>query len=310
MTVHEQHRVGTPLGSSPGRSRIFRRAYDDPAYVRLAVRANAEWRALDPALLHTNGLLLDGPAAVAWGDAMAEAGQPGQWLEPDEAQRMFPEARFTGPVLLDSDAGAVMADDALRTLADGIDVREQSRIDDPRQLDADVVAVCAGPWLRHLFELPLWSRIEQVSYFRGAPDDRPAVVDLGVGGHPGSYALVTPGVGYKVAEHEVRGEWDPDRPDRPVSPEITARLVEYVRARFPGLDPEPVHSEACLYTLTPDNDFILDTIDGVIVCGGDSGHAFKFGPLLGRLVADLAQGRPLPVEAERFRVGRLAQSPS
>ena len=52
-----------------------------------------------------------------------------------------------------------------------------------------------------------------------------------------------------------------------------------------------MHSEACLYTLTPDNDFILDTIDGVIVCGGDSGHAFKFGPLLGRLVADLAQGQ-------------------
>ena len=46
--------------------------------------------------------------------------------------------------------------------------------------------------------------------------------------------------------------------------------------------------------MSPDGDFVLDRIDGVIVCGGCSGHAFKFGPLLGRLIADLAQGRPLP----------------
>ena len=50
----------------------------------------------------------------------------------------------------------------------------------------------------------------------------------------------------------------------------------------------------------------VDRIDGVIVCGGCSGHAFKFGPLLGRLIADLAQGRPLPPEADRFRASRLA----
>ena len=57
---------------------------------------------------------------------------------------------------------------------------------------------------------------------------------------------------------------------------------------------------------TPDGDFILDAIDGIVVCGGDSGHAFKFGPLLGRLCADLAQGRQLPPECDRFRVSRFA----
>ena len=67
-----------------------------------------------------------------------------------------------------------------------------------------------------------------------------------------------------------------------------------------------MHQEACLYTMTPDGDFILDPIDGVVVCGGDSGHAFKFGPLLGRLCADLAQGRSLPPECDRFRAARFA----
>jgi sarcosine oxidase len=84
------------------------------------------------------------------------------------------------------------------------------------------------------------------------------------------------------------------------------RLVEDVRVKLPGLDPRPVHAEACLYTMSPDGDFILDRIDNVIVFGGDSGHAFKFGPLLGRLIADLASGRPLPPEADRFRADRLS----
>jgi sarcosine oxidase len=57
--------------------------------------------------------------------------------------------------------------------------------------------------------------------------------------------------------------------------------------------------------MTPDGDFILDRIDGVVVCGGDSGHAFKFGPLLGRLVADLALGRTLPPETAMWRAGRF-----
>jgi glycine/D-amino acid oxidase-like deaminating enzyme len=70
----------------------------------------------------------------------------------------------------------------------------------------------------------------------------------------------------------------------------------------------PVHQEACLYTMTPDEDFILDTIDGVVVCGGDSGHAFKFAPLLGRFCADLAQGRALPEECDAFRIARFAEA--
>ena len=128
------------------------------------------------------------------------------------------------------------------------------------------------------------------------------MVDHGAPDRRLHYALVAPGVGYKVAEDEARREWDPDRPDRPVEAEVTARrLVEYVRDAFPGLDPRPVHSEACLYThiarqrLHPGYDRRRDRLRRGV------GHAFKFGPLLGRLVADLAQGRPLPPEADRFR---------
>jgi sarcosine oxidase len=172
-----------------------------------------------------------------------------------------------------------------------------------------------------MFGLPLKPQLEQVAYFRGAPDSRPSLIDhgggpqatgsgSGVDGHgdvrPAWYGLVAPGVGFKVAQDGARpARFDPDRPDRPLDDAVLARACAYVRDRFPGLDPGPVHTEACLYTMSPDGDFILDRIDGVVVCGGDSGHAFKFGPLLGRLAADLAQGRQLPPEAAMWRVDRL-----
>jgi sarcosine oxidase len=307
VTVHERDRIGSPLGSSTGRSRIYRRSYREQDYVRLARRAIEEWRRLDPTLLVNTGLLEFGSGVELHAAALDACGEEYRWLEPAEAEAMFPEARFPEPVLWDDTAGAVLADEALRRLAEGLDVREGSLVADPHELEADIVVACTGSWLGPMTGLPLVPRIEQVTYFAGAPDTRPSVIDHGAADRRLHYGLVTPGVGYKLAEDGARPDaWDPDRPDRPVDPGLLERLSEHVRRMFPGLDPRPVHAESCLYTMSPDGDFVLDTIDGVVVCGGCSGHAFKFGPLLGRLVADLAQGRALPAEANRFRAGRLA----
>ena len=307
VTVYERDRVGTPLASSHGRSRIFRRSYRERDYVRLARRAIEEWERLDPALLCRNGLLEYGSGVELHAAAMDACGEEYRWLEPAEAKALFPEADFPEPALHDELAGAVMADDALRRLAEGLDIREGHRVRDPRELEADVVVACPGSWLGPMFGLPLHVRIEQVTYFGGAPDTRPSIIDHGAPDRRLHYGLIAPGTGYKIGEDAARPErWDPDRPDRGIEEHLVERLAEHVRRFFPGLDPRPLHSEACLYTMSPDGDFILDRIDGVIVFGGDSGHAFKFGPLLGRLIADMASGRPLPPEAERFRAGRLS----
>lgn len=315
VRVYEQHRVGTPLGCSPGPSRIYRRAYHRAEYVRLAVEANAAWRRLDHSVLLENGVLNTGPMAEVRAQAFAACGIEPEWLEPDEAERLFPEARFADRALHDREAGVVLADRALAALRAGLDVREGVRIDDPRSLldQADVVAVCAGAWLGRLFELPLTPQLEQVSYFCGAPETRPSHMHQAT--RPGdlsTYGLVTPGLGYKLAEDDSRPEpYDPDEPERPIDPAVTARLVELVRERYPGLDPEPIRTEACTFVQTPDDDFVLDVIDGVIVCGGDSGHAFKLAPALGRLVADLAAGRALPPDlATLFSASRFSTIPA
>jgi sarcosine oxidase len=309
VTVYEQHRVGTPLGSSPGRSRIYRTSYRRAGYCRLARRAIEEWRRLDPALLVENGLLEHGRGVERHAETLAACGEQFEWLEPAEAERLFPEARFHEPVLWTREAGAILADDALMRLREGLDVVEGTRIEDPSALEADVIVVCPGAWLAHLYDLPVHARIEQVCYFSGAPETRPSLIDHG--GEDGRfwYGLVSPGVGYKAAQDGSRkGAFDPDQPERPAIAGLVDDLSRHVAEALPGLDPTPVHQEACLYTMTPDEDFVLDTIDGVVVCGGDSGHAFKFAPLLGRFCADLAQGRKLPEECDAFRVARFAEA--
>jgi sarcosine oxidase len=310
VTVYEQHAVGTPLGGSHGLSRIYRISYRHDDYVRLARRAIEEWRRLDPGLLLQNGLVEYGEGLELHAAALERCGEAFEWLTPDEAQRLFPEARFPSDVFYTREAGAILADRALAALATGLDVQAAHRIEDPWALTDtfDVVCVCAGAWLGGLVDLPLSPRIEQVAYLRGIADGRPSLVDHRTWDGTFWYGLVSPGTGYKFAQDGSRpGRFDPDRSDRPVREDLLAVLRDHVRQVFPGIDPEPAYAEACMYTMTPDEDFILDLVNGVVVCGGDSGHAFKFGPLLGRLCADLAQGVELPPEARRFRASRFGE---
>src|SRR5438132_770066 len=64
-----------------------------------------------------------------------------------------------------------------------------------------------------------------------------------------------------------------------------ASLVGYVRRALPSFDPEPVSFETCLYTSTPDEGFILDRCGPVLIASTCSGHGFKFGPIVGELIA-------------------------
>ncbi len=73
---------------------------------------------------------------------------------------------------------------------------------------------------------------------------------------------------------------------------------------LPSLDPQPVATERCVYDNSADSDFVLDRVGRIVVGCGTSGHGFKFGPLLGELMADLAEGEDPPVDLGRFGLGR------
>jgi glycine/D-amino acid oxidase-like deaminating enzyme len=114
--------------------------------------------------------------------------------------------------------------------------------------------------------------------------------------------------GVKIGWHHTGPEIDPDQ-RRPQNERSLAVTGDYVRERFPHLDPRPIKVITCLYTNTPDYHFILDHHPGlpnVVVGAGFSGHGFKFGPVVGRILADLALGERPPLPLEQFAISRLA----
>ena len=117
------------------------------------------------------------------------------------------------------------------------------------------------------------------------------------GGHFYGFPRLDP-AGVKVAQHygapELHGpdeiRYEPTADDeRPVR--------DFLRAHLPAADGPRNRASVCVYTLTPDRHFVLDLHPdhpNVALAAGFSGHGFKFVPLIGRLLADLVDGRPGP----------------
>ncbi|MGC2977601.1 FAD-dependent oxidoreductase [Brevibacterium sp. FAM 25378] len=90
--------------------------------------------------------------------------------------------------------------------------------------------------------------------------------------------------------------------DGQITEEMRARMIDYATRHLPGLVPEPYAETTCLFTNTPNEDFVIDEVDGLVIVSACSGHGAKFAPLLGEFAADLATGAGgVP---DRFRVGQ------
>jgi sarcosine oxidase len=124
---------------------------------------------------------------------------------------------------------------------------------------------------------------------------------------PSVYGLLTPGEGVKVGLHGTGPAVDPSNRDRTIDPARLAELTAYVAEWVPGVDATAPSPISCLYDNTETEDFVLDRVGPVTVATGFSGHGFKFGPVLGDLLAALAlNGTPAP---ERFRLASGRWSP-
>lgn len=76
-----------------------------------------------------------------------------------------------------------------------------------------------------------------------------------------------------------------------IDPANRERIIEYVRTQVPGLVPEPYAETTCLFTMLPEEDFLLDAADGLVIASPCSGHGAKFAPLIGEFIADLVDGK-------------------
>ena len=292
VTVHEQFGLDHDRGSSHGRTRIFRLAYPDPYWVRFAQEAYAGWQELDPSLLGLYGLieLVADPALMSAG-ALDECGVPYRVLDSDEVRAHGANLPEGWAALYVPDAGVVFADRARHAFleAAGVEVETNRRVESTDELDADVVVVAAGSWVRDLVpDVPVTVTRETVAYFEREGPPAPSIVDLNAetGGH-GMYSLHDPVHGLKAGAHHAGAEADPDTGASP-DPAIVERIAAWVRDRFPGVDPVPVGTQTCLYTTTADEQFVLERHGRVVVGSACSGHGFKFAPAVGRRLAALA----------------------
>ena len=89
--------------------------------------------------------------------------------------------------------------------------------------------------------------------------------------------------------------------DGQITEEMRTRMIDYAKRNLPGLVPKPYAETTCLFTNTPDEDFVIDEVDGLVIVSACSGHGAKFAPLLGEFAADLATG--VQAVPERFGVG-------
>jgi glycine/D-amino acid oxidase-like deaminating enzyme len=108
----------------------------------------------------------------------------------------------------------------------------------------------------------------------------------------------------KIANHGSGREMSPDSPERVVTVDDEKSLREFLASTFPALADAPiVYTRVCMYCDTHDGDFWIDSDperQGLVVAAGDSGHGFKFAPIMGEIIADAVEGKDNPL-LEKFR---------
>jgi sarcosine oxidase len=92
---------------------------------------------------------------------------------------------------------------------------------------------------------------------------------------------------------------NPDQRSFDPDPDRVARVTDYTRAHFAPHRPTGA-TDTCLYTNTPDEDFVMDRRGPIVIGSPCSGHGFKFTPLVGRILADLATGDRPSIPLDRF----------
>jgi sarcosine oxidase len=339
----EQHGIAHALGSSHGDTRVIRKAYfEHPSYVPLLERAYAAWDALEAEsqtpLFTRCGVLLAGPAdgAVISGVRSAAA-LHGVRVETLAAAEL-PDGFAVEPgwqLLLEPDAGMLAVEEAVRVharLAEqhgaklftdcradgwGSDGRRAWLDTDRGRIEADKLVVCAGPWSGQLLSdlgLPLEVRRKVLLWLRSQPGAYSLAAGTPVFGFHSAgrffygFPSTEPGV-VKVALHS-GGEAvaAPDQPQRNLKASDLDEIKELVRAHLPLAEPEVVRHAVCMYTMTPDEHFVVDRhprFANVAFAAGLSGHGFKMASVIGEALADLAAdgSTQLPIEflsASRF----------
>lgn len=126
-----------------------------------------------------------------------------------------------------------------------------------------------------------------------------------------SLPITEPGGAVKVAAHNRLAPCEPDSDPERIADDEIEPVRDFARALLSGLAERPVRAERCFYATTADGEFHLGPVPGQtrVFMGAFAGHGFKFAPVLGEVLADLATGRDPGVDLTPFTPGRRAPAP-
>lgn len=326
----EQYQPAHDLGSSHGRARMIRKAYfENPAYVPLLRRSYDLWRELEKItgeeIFNVSGVLSIGDAASAiitgTQRAAVEHDLPLVNLSRREVETRYPGVNVLAEEIgiLEEDAGVLDPECAVNAqlkVADlhgaemrfGITMTRWEATDfgfevlfsDGTRVAAHTLILALGPWFKETLEslgvpiriqrnVQVWFDSTRNGY--RAPNFPAFLVDRR--GLPAPlYGFPDFGHGVKVAFHGSGAETTAQEIDRTIDHARDIEpLMRSLEAWMPGAAQSLRHATACMYTMSPDEDFVIDRAPehpNLIVCGGFSGHGFKFAPVVGEIAAELA----------------------
>jgi sarcosine oxidase len=340
----EQFELGHVRGESQDHSRIIRLSYHTPEYVELAKYAFRAWAEVErdsgeKLILKTGGLdFAHRESAIPlsnYSASMDAAGVPYEKLDADEIMRRWPPFRLPEDIhgLFQAESGIAMAargNAAHQRMAraHGATLREHAPVTVIAPEDGEItieaglqryrcrsLIIAAGSWSNRALapfgvQLPLTVTQEQVSYFASPrasdfqPDrfpvwiwmDDPCFYGFPVFGEAG------PKAGQDAGGKEVTAD------SRTFAPDMDAltRVQQFLSTYIPSALGPIIYTKSCLYTLTPDRDFVIDSVPGfsnaIVAIGG--GHGFKFSSLIGRILAELAAEGRTAHDLASFRMDR------
>ena len=342
----EQFELGHNRGASHDTSRIIRHSYHTAAYVDLTFAAYDDWADLESVsgeqfVTVTGGVdLFPADAAIpidTYTTSMDACDVPYDVLTAAEAMRRWPQFALAADttVLHQARTGIVPAARSTATTqrlaaAAGAWLYARSPVvglhDVGGQYDVVTaertfrcrrVVVTADAWTNDVIghlgaEIPLTVLQEQVTYLQPAEPSSFAAERFPVWiwmDDPSYYGFPCYGATTVKSAQDCGGHpVDPHTRTGDVEPGAERRLVDFVSHLLPGAGSTVTQSKTCLYTLTPDRDFVLGPLpdhDGVIV-GLAAAHGMKFAPTFGRLLADLARDGRTETSIEPFRLDRPA----
>ncbi len=340
----EQFELGHVRGGSQDHSRIIRLSYHTPAYVELAKEAYAAWHEVEVELgesliLKTGGLDL-GPLAGAidladYAASLTATSVAYETLTAAEIMQRWPQFRLDEDVhgLYQADAGIVPAarcNAAHQRLAQahGAFLLDRTPVlgiyptggeieilTERQTFRCGYLVIASGAWtnthLRHFgLQLPLTVTQEQVTYFATphladfAPERFPVWIWMD---EPSYYGFPVFGEAATKVAQDVGGA-EVTAATRSFEPDAAAaaRVADFTGRILPDAVGPVLYHKTCLYTLTPDRDFVVDAIPGhanVAVAVG-AGHAFKFASVIGRLLSGLVGGTGPEIDLAPFALDR------